>query len=84
MQFPSILASRRLAPLSLAGALVLAFASLLQPARAQDASERTLLEIPLDRSLSRYVPQPAAPRFPVEGALRWSQWARWPRCGSPA
>lgn len=41
--------------------------------RAQDASERTLLEIPLDRSLSRYVPQPAAPRFPVEGALRWSQ-----------
>ncbi|MEV8370735.1 hypothetical protein [Microbacterium sp. NPDC064584] len=41
--------------------------------RAQDASERTLLEIPLDRSLSRYVPQPAPPTFPIEGALRWSQ-----------
>lgn len=44
-----------------------------EPVVLQAASGRTLLEIPLDRSLSRYVPQPAPPRFPIEGALRWSQ-----------
>ena len=52
--------------------------------RALDASETTLVDIPLDRSLARYVPQPAAPRFPVEGALTWAEslgsyygWTLW-------
>lgn len=51
---------------------------------AVDTSETTLVDIPLDRSLARYVPQPAAPKFPVEGALRWAEsigpyygWTLW-------
>lgn len=53
-------------------------------ARVADSTETTLVDIPLDRSLSRYVPQPAAPKFPVEGALRWAHslgpyygWTVW-------
>ena len=52
--------------------------------RIADTSETTLVDIPLDRSLARYVPQPAAPKFPVEGALRWAEsigpyygWTLW-------
>jgi hypothetical protein len=52
--------------------------------RVADTSETTLVDIPLDRSLARYVPQPAAPKFPVEGALRWAEsigpyygWTLW-------
>ena len=54
------------------------------PAAVVDESETTLVDIPLDRSLVRYVPQPAAPKFPVEGALRWAEsigpsygWTLW-------
>lgn len=52
--------------------------------RVADTSETTLVDIPLDRSLARYVPQPAAPKFPVDGALRWVEsigpyygWTLW-------
>jgi hypothetical protein len=41
--------------------------------RALDASETTLVDIPLDRSLARYVPQPAAPEIAVEGGLQWAE-----------
>ena len=51
---------------------------------ARDASETVLVDIPLDRSLARYVPQPAAPAFPVEGGLKWAEslgpyygWTLW-------
>ena len=52
--------------------------------RAATGSETTLVDIPLDRSLARYVEQPAAPQFPVEGGLRWAEslgayygWTVW-------
>jgi hypothetical protein len=52
--------------------------------RAVTGSESTLVDIPLDRSLARYVEQPAAPQFPVEGGLRWAEslgayygWTVW-------
>jgi hypothetical protein len=52
--------------------------------RALDASETRLVDIPLDRSLARYVPQPAAPAFPVDGPLSWAEslgpyygWTLW-------
>lgn len=52
--------------------------------RAADDSEMTLVEIPLDRSLARYVDQPATPQFPVAGGLRWAEslgayygWTVW-------
>jgi hypothetical protein len=54
------------------------------PDRAATASETALVDIPLDRSLARYVEQPAAPQFPVEGGLRWAEslgayygWTVW-------
>jgi hypothetical protein len=52
--------------------------------RAGTGSEATLVDIPLDRSLARYVEQPAAPQFPVDGGLRWAEslgayygWTVW-------
>ena len=52
--------------------------------RAATGSESTLVDIPLDRSLARYVEQPVAPLFPVEGGLRWAEslgayygWTVW-------
>ena len=52
--------------------------------RAVTGFESTLVDIPLDRSLARYVEQPAAPQFPVEGGLRWAEslgayygWTVW-------
>ncbi len=54
------------------------------PDRAATGSETALVDIPLDRSLARYVEQPAAPEFPVEGGLRWAEslgayygWTVW-------
>ncbi len=52
--------------------------------RTATGSETRLVDIPLDRSLARYVEQPAAPQFPVEGGLRWAEslgayygWTVW-------
>lgn len=51
---------------------------------ASDSSETRLVDIPLDRSLARYVEQPAAPEFPVDGGLSWAEslgpyygWTVW-------
>jgi hypothetical protein len=61
-------------------------ASDVRPAAAavSDSSETTLVDIPLDRSLARYVPQTPQPQFPVEGGLSWAEslgpyygWTLW-------
>lgn len=56
----------------------------MQPMRVLDALETTLVDIPLDRSLARYVRQPPAPGFPVDGELGWAEslgpyygWTLW-------
>lgn len=52
--------------------------------RASDTSETRLIDIPLDRSLARYVEQPSPPAFPLEGGLSWAEslgphygWTLW-------
>ncbi len=51
---------------------------------ASDSSETRLVDIPLDRSLARYVEQTPAPEFPVDGGLSWAEslgpyygWTVW-------
>ncbi len=61
-------------------------ASVVRPAAmpASNSSETRLVDIPLDRSLARYVQQSPPPAFPVEGALSWAEslgpyygWTLW-------
>lgn len=51
---------------------------------ASDTSETRLVDIPLDRSLARYVEQSPAPTFPVDDGLSWAEtlgryygWTVW-------
>jgi hypothetical protein len=53
-------------------------------ARVSGSSETRLIDIPLDRSLARYVEQPPAPTFPVDDGLSWAEslgpyygWTVW-------
>ena len=54
------------------------------PVRVSDSSETRLVDIPLDRSLARYVEQPSPPAFPLDGGVSWAEslgphygWTLW-------